>query len=581
MVAPLCALCAVLDGSAARAEAWVVVPVVVANDQEAKLAASQAARPVAEALGQHGRVVGFATARERFETRGSSPPVAATHGDLDQLARDAQQALYHVAMGLYTNASADVERVMTRADRALESLNRETIAAKQLLDACLFIVRARLQAKKLEEARKQAFECRRLVPDIEPEAAMHPPEVIGQLAAAEAELEMQKPGSLRVTSSPSGCPVYVQGRNLGQTPLELPRLMRGEYRVQVDCVPGQHGRVHRVTLGPSRTIVNVDSRFDAVVQTGDGVSLRYTSDLAQQREARAHGIEVGRSVGARHVALVTPEAGSEDRVRISSLEVAQGRLVASVIVRLDATSALVRGADAIAALVEGRSFDFTVEPAVPLIETPEVEPLQAQTSELALDLSLLSDSERSDDSDTNWIAWSAGGVGAAAYVASWILYAHQLSLESDYRKVRDLPDTSEAERRIARIESFELVPPILAFASAGVVSAALPFVLPESELSSPPAAVAVGGAGVLLAGVGAFFLIQAAGCETYDALGRCDDVLATTRFGGLLISGALPLLMTPVVYWIRGDAPSSIPESDDVSLEVSREGFVLGWRGRL
>jgi len=147
----------------AAAEPWVVVPVVVGASDDAQLAASHAAEPIRDALAASTRVIAPGTARERFETRVSSPPVAATHTDLDQLARDAQQALYHVAMGLYTDAGQDVARVMTRADRALESLNRETLAARQLLDACLFIVRARLQARKPQAARVQALECRRLV----------------------------------------------------------------------------------------------------------------------------------------------------------------------------------------------------------------------------------------------------------------------------------------------------------------------------------------------------------------------------------------------------------------------------------
>jgi hypothetical protein len=564
------------------AEPWVVVPVVVATEQEARLEGTHAARPLAEALAEHARVVPFAAARERFETRGSSAPVAATHSDLDQIARDAQLALYHVAMGLYGTASSDVERVMQRADRALESLNRESLAARQLLDSCLFIVRARLQARKPEAARAQALECRRLVPDIEPEAAVHPPDVIGELAAAEATIEMQSPGSLRVTSEPSGCPVFIQGRNLGQTPLELPRLSRGEYRVQVECVPGQFGRVHRVTLGPSRTVVHVDSRFDSAVQSSDTVSLRYPNDALEKKYAATHAVEIGRAVGARYVALVMPERQVAGRVRITAFEVESGKWLASVLAALDDANALRSASAAAEALVAGRSLDFTVEPPAPLSAPVELEApvaLAAPVSERSNALSLDAPAQKDESGGPGVLAWSLGAVGAVAHVIGWGLYAQQLALEADYRKVRDLEDTAEAERRLDNIEAFELAPLLTAFGGSALMTASLPMLLPDTGSASPPVlGYVAGGAGVAIAGAGAYLLIAGGSCDRFDALGRCDDVPATTRLGAMLISASLPLLSIPIVYWVRG-----LGVSDDtaVALEGSHQHVLVRWRGRL
>ena len=93
-----------------------------------------------------------------------------SHGDLDALAHDAQMALYHVASGLPSRARQDVERALARADKVLESLNRESLAAQQLLDACLYLVRAHLQSNERQAAREQALECRRLVPTSSPTA---------------------------------------------------------------------------------------------------------------------------------------------------------------------------------------------------------------------------------------------------------------------------------------------------------------------------------------------------------------------------------------------------------------------------
>ncbi len=573
-----CVLAGAIAPERAAADQWVVVPVVVATEQEARLDGSHAARPFAEALSEHARVLPFATARDRFEMRESSMPMAATHGDLDQLARDAQQALYHVAMGLYSSASGDVERVMARADRALESLNRETIAARQLLDSCLFIVRARLQARKPEAARAQALECRRLVPDIEPEASVHPPDVIGELAAAEATLETQAPGSLRVTSEPSGCPVFIQGRNLGQTPLELPRLSRGEYRVQVECIPGQFGRVHRVTLGPSRSVVHVDSAFDAAVQSSGGVSLRYPNDALQQRYARAHGVEIARSVGARYVALIMPAGAG--RVRITALEVKHGKGLASVIVALDETHALRSAGPSAAALVAGRSMDFTVEPPVPLSLEPElVAPIALRVPEAVAptELEQVADDDRSAEGP-GVLEWSLAGAGLTAHLVGWALYVQLIALEADYRKVRDLDDSAEAQRRLDSLEAFELVPPLTALSGAVLMTASLPLILSDSEAHVPPLALVAGGTGLAIAAVGAYVLVASSGCDRFDRLGRCDDVPATTRLGAMLLAASLPLLSIPVVYWVRG---LGVPARANLAFEGSHQHVFVRWRGTL
>jgi len=571
---------------AVAAQSWVVVPVVVGSSDDADLSASRARAVIGAGIGKDARVIDAKTARERFETRGSTAPVAATHGDIDQLARDAQQALYHVAMGLYTSASADVERVVARADRALESLNRETLAARQLLDSCLFIVRARMQERKGKAARRQALECRRLVPDIEPDASMHPPDVIGELAAAEAELESQRPASLRVTSDPMECPAFVQGRNLGSTPLELSRLGPGDYRIQVECVPGEYGRVHRVTLGHARTIVHVDSHFDAAVQSGDGVSLRYGSAAAAARFALRHGIEVGRLIGARYVALIAPEPAGDGVIRISRLEVENGKVLAQVIARLDEAHEIVRLPEVLAALREGQSTDFSGEAPAPIkpavtIAAPRTE---AQSSDgfdpaqgAAGNRAAYADAESREA--PGLAAWTLGAAGAAIHVTGWVLYAHHLGLEADYRKVRNLDDSSEALRRMARIDDFELAPPLVAGGGALLGTVALPLLLPQSDVNGVPGwSIGVGLGGLALAGAGAGLLVRGSGCDDFDRLARCDDVVTTTHLGALLIGAAVPLLSVPVIHFIRSRGGST---QAALSVDVSRSRVALNWRGTL
>jgi hypothetical protein len=379
--------------------------------------------------------------------------------------------------------------------------------------------------------------------------------------------------------------VFIQGRNLGQTPLELPRLIRGEYRIQVECVPGEYGRVHRVTLGPSRTVVHVDSHFDAAVQTGHGVSLRYAGSAAVDKYALAHAIEIGRAVGARQVALIAPEPGHDDRVRIWALEVDSGRLRAVALVRVDDQGAVPAGRDAIAALEQGRSVDFTQDAPAPLVVTEAAQvapPAQSPTAVPEAAASTEHDPARDagEERGPGTLAWTLAGAGAAAHVAGWVLYAQLLSLEADYRKVRELPDTSEARRRLGRVEDFELAPPLAAGAGAALVTASLPLLLPQSASGEPPLwAWIVGGGGLALASAGTVLLARGAGCDEFDRLRRCDDVVTTTRLGAMAITTAVPLLSVPIVYWLRSLGASE--HAADVTLEASPRAFVLHWRGTL
>ena len=569
--------------SSVEAQSWIVVPVVVGSPEDADLSSARAHAAISAELARSSQVIEARIARDRFEARGSSSAVAATHGDIDQLARDAQQALYHVAMGLYTSASADVKRVLERADRALESLNRETIAARHLLDSCLFIVRARLQERKARAARDQALECRRLVPDIEPDPSIHPPDVIGEVAAAEAEIGARRSASLRVTSEPTGCAAFVQGRNLGMTPLELQRLSPGEYRIQAECVPGEYGRVHRVTLGTSRAVVHVDSHLDVAVQTGSGISLRYGTASSSTRLAVRHATEVARVIGAQRVALIVPDPVGSGWVRISALEVESGKLAAEVFTQVGPGGEVAHLRDAVTALRAGRSTTFggprptfsprseATEPVVSSTTgTPAPSPVQAETHGRNV---------QQDNADTEAVVWTIAAVGAATHVTGWVLYTRTLALEADYRKVRDLTDTSEAERRLARLDDFTFVPPLVGAGGAVVTTAAMPWLLPKASARGVPVwAFAAGGAGAALATIGAVFLVRGASCEEHDRFTRCDDVPTTSHLGLMLLDSAAPLLSVPVVYFVRS---LGVDASQDLSLAPMQHGAVVYWRGTL
>jgi hypothetical protein len=267
-------------------------------------------------------------ARDRFTAR-SRPPQTASDSDLDVLARAAHDAIEHVAFGRTAAAQKSVREVISRAERTLESLNRETATARHILDACLSLVRSALQNGKRDLALEQATRCRRLVPDLMPSEDAHPASVVGVLSEADNLLRRMRIGHLTVMSAPeNGCSVYLNGRHLGTTPFRLDRAAAGDYRVQVEC-NRTLARVHIVQLGDQPASLLVDTQFDRVVASDPRLSLRYQNQRDAREQAVSHAVQLGREIGATDVILVSVHEGKAELLRV---QVDQQRLVARAIV---------------------------------------------------------------------------------------------------------------------------------------------------------------------------------------------------------------------------------------------------------
>jgi hypothetical protein len=556
---------------------WLVIPSTTGGAGNPAHAARSAARLVREQLDARGRpVLRAEESRRLFEQRGSAPPIAITASAVDELARDAQQALYHVASGLHSRAQQDVERAMERARVALESLNRENRAARHLLDACMFLVRGQLERRDRDRAKKQALECRRLVPDIAPDPTMHPPNVIGVLAEAEADLLSRAPSSLRIEGQPSGCAVLINGRNLGTTPKELSRLSSGEYRIQVECDDGEPGRVHRVVLNSSRAVVRIDTRFDRVVQTAFDLSLRYDSSEAEQDQRAADALEAARIVGASDLVLVslTRESPTRLEVALQRLRVNDGALVAEtrLVLAGDGTAA----ADAVKVAVGGL-LDGIQPPAIvaeSMASSPLVTPVPEAVSGAAVEEGEGSPARdaRPDRVPAGRVAgYVSAGIGAAASITGWILYGHHASLQSDYAEAlnADSPERFDAYRRAS---DFDAVPSVVLGLGSGALALGAQGYLPQQP-AVPWWAWVSGALGVGLAGVGLKLALDAGSCLE-DSFGRCTEPGLATRVGTLLLLQSMPFVSLPITYGVR----ALLGERATVSASARAHGayFVLG-----
>jgi hypothetical protein len=317
-----------------------------------------------------------------------------------------------------------------------------------LLDACLYLVRAYLQHGDRPQARTQALECRRLVPDIAPEPTMHPPDVIGVLAEAQAELRAHEPPALRIESEPTGCAAYVNGRNLGATPKELSQLSPGEYRLQVECETGVMGRVHRVGLVRGRVVARIDTLYDRVIQTVFDLSLHYaTKDEERTRMAR-DAVETGRIVGATDVVVARASGlltGGKSEVWLVRYRVSDGVELARTRITFDPAAMLLPAAELSRArkeLTELSAEQLARAAAAASKREAEPEsaavPVDPELAEAAVEpaaepsVEAYPEAEAEGPSALHIAGYVIGGVGLATQIASFVLYGRHLSLQSDY-----------------------------------------------------------------------------------------------------------------------------------------------------
>jgi len=548
LIACCCHLWVVLSAHAQTLRGTVIIPEASGTSLDAS--AEQTVDRIEAALKE--RPVGIISlheARDRF-VAWSRPPTGAEEGDVDVLAREARAALEHVAFGRTQAAQKSVKEVLSRAERALESLNRETATARQVLDACLALVRAELHRDDRAAALVQAASCRRLVPDVAPNQSLHPANVIGALAEADDQMRRLRTGRLHVISKPgASCAVYVNGRHLGTTPFTLERAVAGQYRVQVEC-SAERGRVHMVTLGDTPVELAVDSQLDHAIRSEPRLHFAYGAGRVNESLAQLHAMEVGRLIGAEQVVQVR-SAG--DFWVLSRLTVSGGRLVGRSRVtkrepldrqelekaldelwqgRIDNTgqAALVAGSEGVPT-TEERASDTVVEGTAPTSET----------SDESSDTSPTPSSEAGDA--PRWMSLKHGlGLGVAAIAAaSW---ATGLVFEAErVRKDDELTSLSVTDPRVPGLQKeYDRASEmrwIGVGGALGVVAAPL-LVKPREMVPWWGYAISAAGAGVVAVGV--VELLRSDTCELTGEGGFCIQARNSAGRGALMVAGGLPLV---------------------------------------
>lgn len=498
----------VLTSSAAAAGKDAAV--VVLGEPQASPVAEQAARVVSRALERNARrsiVSGAALVQRIGGPLRDSPaldPAAVT-----ALEREASELLEIVAFGRDDDTLTRGAGVVRREAARLTATNQSDAASTALGDVCLFMVRALMHRGSISEARNQARECVRLVPDLHAKTEIHPREVRELVEVA----RRRDVGRLQVSQlgfAPGACSLRVQGRALQKLPASLD-LIPGGYAVEADC--GIPASIHHVTVEPASTArVVVAPLLERALRFGDPLLLR---TLEGQAAEPARLKELAEWATLAEVWTLEPVSAG---LRLTRWE----RTNRALVVRGSSTQPL-DPAETLAARLASRAEKLACEPfACSERDTPP---------------------KRSG----HWAFKAAAGVGAAAMLGSWAAWARYQSLDNELANTSD--STSTYANTFDERNSWRTVALISSLSGSAVFTGSAPFWLPE-EQSVPWWAWSAGAAGVAAAGVGTVLWLRNGQLDPPDCLTGCRQQ-STLPLAPLLVSQGVSLLALPATYFIR------------------------------
>ncbi|MEM7435380.1 MAG: PEGA domain-containing protein [Myxococcota bacterium] len=252
---------------------WLIVPTTATTDDD--WIESTASRLRTELLEQGVEVWSLRKEQKEIEAELSKPSVVLTDEDTERWSTASDAAVRAIALGDYAAALEKLNAADAIAKRSVEELNRDPKRARRHLDTCLYRVRVLVETDREAQAREAVRDCQRAVPTETATRDLHPPWVLELLDVADRERKTRG-RSIAIDSEPSGCVARLNGVAVGETPVVVEALWPGGYRVQAECDPERHGRVHGAQLTRTDDAnVLIESRLDRVLATRPIVHLRY------------------------------------------------------------------------------------------------------------------------------------------------------------------------------------------------------------------------------------------------------------------------------------------------------------------
>ena len=160
---------------------------------------------------------------EALRDRMTGPSRGASLGELDKA--------YEGALAAYLNGDYEGSvRTLRAVVEDLEKLPDDAETFRQWTRAMMRLTSTELDLGRRDEAQDAANKLVRADPGVKVDAVQYPPELVRLIDSARSELRSSLTQALTVKSSTTGVRVFVNGRDIGMTPLTV-KLARGRYRI--------------------------------------------------------------------------------------------------------------------------------------------------------------------------------------------------------------------------------------------------------------------------------------------------------------------------------------------------------------
>ena len=220
--------------------------------------------------------------------------------------------------GRFTEATAALTHARDLLSGAIESFDEERKAAESYFREQMYLALALnrqggIQASQAIEILKETI---RTWPQGEPSYSEYGPEPVRLYSKVKNEMDGGPMGRLRVQTAHEGVGIYLNGRLIGVTPVDVSRVYPGHYRLHARR-GSELSRIHEIDIKPGDNNIRIDVDFDVSLRTDGDVALAYSNPAQRRARFRHHAVELMKLLDAGGAFVVWREG---TRVHLSFVD---------------------------------------------------------------------------------------------------------------------------------------------------------------------------------------------------------------------------------------------------------------------
>lgn len=455
---------------------------------------------------------------KRYSAAGAKPK----HSQQGQVADKVKQALVLGASGQWEDADEVLKGFLALGDLERDAVVFQAKLGQDLFDLCLMRV-AHLQTREVDVRVSGDIMqgCIEAYPTLRPNPSYTRDSVAAQYERT--KFAGRAPARLEVWGTEREfCMVAVNGVPVSLLPAKVDELVAGlVLRVQVHCHE-RESRVYSLRLDAGENRLTIDMELDVALRTAGGVGLQCGLVSGDDGRCAAHASTLARAVKVDAALLVARMQSS--KVRLQLLTTGGASPGVSRRFRWDPRSGQ-RGLREAAIALAG--------------------PKQLAVGPVSADVNGMSEGqgagEPSGTHSINWGKVTVGvgvlGVATVGALGAWSYYG----LRMQYRNAID----AGSGKYLGKYDAVGKNALLVAYSANGLISAALPILLPARQ-ESPVLQWILGSAAVVSVVAGTALTVEGHGCKRTGCKGSVDSVL-----GPLVLAQAMPLGSALVTYAVR------------------------------